>query len=280
MNTLTGLGIWVWNWGACEKGDAGAIAAKAKASGFDWIAVRSGESNADGTVTPARVAALRSAGLRVVGWWYSLPRTELEQLDQARALVGMGIDALIVDAELEWEADKQPDGSWKSRDYRSQAFDFGHKLRAVVGEGTYLADAPWPKPKSHPLWPFAEFGSVMDARHPQAYWGMSGEPFAEYAPEWEAQWAALRSAVPVCPIAQTISADWKHRAPLLELGSFLERYGSRPARSIWAWPSTSAEEWAFLAARASTPIPNPLAGDTEPLVIPGGTDDEPPPEAA
>lgn len=254
MNTLTGLGIWIWELGKCEGGSVAAIVAKAKKAGVSWLAVKCGEESSDGQVTRALVEGLVAGGIRPVVWWYCRPEKFASQIAMLVALKALGVTAFLMDAEAEWDVPDQ----------KAEASTFAKELRAALGDDVFLADAPWARPLSHGgFFPYAEFGAVMNARMPQAYWELAevaGEPFASFMPAVDAQWAKVAPGETICPAFSTLNKDGSKHAPVAELAQALDRYADRAAVSIWSWQHLNAAEWALLDARATTPIADVLAG--------------------
>ncbi|WP_394823724.1 hypothetical protein [Pendulispora albinea] len=252
MNMLSGLGIWIWQLAACERGRIDAIAEKAKRCGVSWVAIKAGESRSNGQVTRERVEVLRAAGIECAAWWYSVPTTVSAQIALARDLVHeQGVRHLICDAEFEWETSHDAHDKLVSHDWRTEARTFAARLRDAVGPDVYLADAPWSIVKAHPIWPWNEFGAVLDARMDQCYWRLARQPFAQFAARADAAWSALAGGPPRCPIGCMVDYHGTDHAPLHELDEFLDHYALAPAHSLWSWQHLSAAEWAVLEQRAA-----------------------------
>lgn len=262
---LAGLGIWIWELAHCEHGDLDAICARAKACGVRWVAIKSGDSRPNGQMTRARVEQLRAGGLQVAAWWYSVPGTTGLQLAQLQELVERcGIEHFIQDAEIEWE---------RGTDHRSEALFLADQIRKAIGDA-YFADAPWPIIRAHPTFPFKEFGSIAQARMPQAYYAVAsldgGRPSAKYLDEGDHAWAAPPfDTAPVCPIVSPVNANGSKHTPLSELAAALDRYAGRQAVSIWSWQHLTAPEWALLEqrAQAANPLDVTDGGDNAPIFV-------------
>jgi hypothetical protein len=275
--------MWIWELGLCERGDLAAITARAKASGVRWIAIKAGEEHANGQVTRARVEAVRAAGIECAAWWYSCPRTTAGELALIADLVkNQGIAHLIQDAEIEWESVPGPDKSRVPHDFRPEAKVFAKQVRDAIGPDVFLADAPWARPRSHGgLFPYAELGSIMNARFPQLYWEVAevdGMRFADFMAAADQQWGDLNVGVPICPAGSTVDAQGVRHCPVDELNAFLDRYATRQAVSLWSWQHMNNAEWALLAKRAQDEPKAPIApGDDQPVYAapPPGSDDPP-----
>jgi hypothetical protein len=263
VTPLTGLGIWIWQLSACEGGDVNAIAAKAVASGVSWVAIKAGDGTANGQVTLARVQALRAAGIECAAWWYSTPSTTATELAMITDLVqNQGLLHLIQDAEIEWETVPGPNNTRVSHDFSAQAAAFATQVRNAVGADTFIADAPWARPKSHGgTFPYTQFGAMVNARFPQFYWEVAevaGLAQAPFLAQCDAQWLALDPNAVVCP-GSTVNQSGAVHCPIAELGVFLDRYAGRQACSLWSWQHLDAAEWALLAQRAATPPSGPVS---------------------
>lgn len=268
MIPLTGLGIWIWELRACERGDAAAIAAKARRAGVSFVVVKAGEETSNGQVTAGLVNDLRVGGLECAIWWYCRPRSFDSQLAMLKGLQDTaGVRHFVMDAEREWD----------SPDQRALAGQFAQRLRTTLGPDAFLADAPWARPLSHGSpFPYAAFGAVMDARMPQFYWELAeaeGEAYPHFIEAADAQWAATAADAVICPTLSTVNKDGTKHAPISELALALDRYAARSGVSLWSWQHLSPAEWALLEERAMRPnaIHDPLAGaPVAGLVIPGG----------
>lgn len=273
MTPLSGLGIWIWEWDACEGGDIDKILACCKAWGVSWLAVKCGEKTANSQVTPARVAELRAGGVECAAWWYSHPSSaDAEVAYLTDVVTRCGVRHLILDAEEPWE--REPDDWTKPRDWRREASVFARSLRAAVGPDVFLADAPWARPKSHGgRFPYAEFGAVMNARMPQFYWELAevgGESIGHFLATADLQWAETAPGSIVCPAGSCVDAQGAKHCDVSELALFLARYSARPAVSIWSWQHLNAQERALLEQRqrarveADAPI---AAADNQPVYV-------------
>jgi hypothetical protein len=268
MASMTGLWVWVWELHACEGGSVPAILAKANRAGVTGIILKCGEDGpTPEQVTPALVAACAAADVGLAVWWYCRPRAFDAQLAMLRVVQAMGMTCFVMDAEVEWDAPDQ----------RAVARGFATRLRAALGPSAFLADAPWARPVKHRApFPYAEFGSVMDARMPQFYWEIAApEPQTTFLADADLEWAQTAPGAVVCPALSPVNYDGTKHAPVAELAAALDRYASRPALSIWSWQHLTPAEWTLLEARAAAQqgIPNPLAGEPVPgLVILGEND--------
>jgi hypothetical protein len=253
---MKGLWIWIWELPKCDGGSARAIAARAKRCGVAGVIVKVGE---DGPVpeqlSSAFVQELAAGGVACAAWWYCRPRALEAQIAMLEVIRDRGITAFVLDAESEWD----------SPDQRPLAKTFATNLRAALGPDVFLADAPWARPIKHRApFPYAEFGSVMDARMPQFYWKLAeegGEPCDRFLADCDLEWAQTAPGALICPTLSTLNRDGTQHAPVSELAWALDRYAARQAVSLWSYQHLSVAEWAFLEERAAAapPLAPPLA---------------------
>lgn len=266
MTPLRGLGVWIWQLPLCSGGNVDKIIAKFQQARIEWGVVkmgssRSGQVTANGQLTADLIHRFADGGITLGGWWYSTPQSSEDELAMVtELLVTTGVRHLVLDAETEWESVKGPAGRIVSHDWRREAAEFARKLRDICSPDIYLADAPWPIRSAHPWFPFEEFGNVMNARMPQAYYAAAeldgagngnGRAFLE---RMDRQWGPENPvSIPVCPVLSPVNGNGTRHAPLGELAEFERRYQARPARSIWDYQHLLPEEWAILMNRSEGP---------------------------
>lgn len=247
----SGLGLWIAFAGALG-GHAKAVA-KAKAYGAAWVAPRAGEGRfRDPHWTPrdarAHVRRYHDAGLRVFPWLFSRPLTWRAELDLFKAFIDEGADGVILDAEAAWDSGQ--------RATAARYMDtFGKELPDV-----FLADAPWAYPNYHPDFPFEEFALRVNARMPQVYWTEFDNRGAAYhLPRVDAAWDARMKkrpdlVRPILPIGVTYGYEHPSRPPgtfrTSDLELFLNRYGDRPAVSLYTLEAARTDARITLLARA------------------------------
>ncbi|MGZ6096095.1 MAG: hypothetical protein ACXWUG_28900, partial [Polyangiales bacterium] len=122
----------------------------------------------------------------------------------------------------------------------------------------FVADAPWAYPHYHPGFPFAEFGTRVNARMPQAYWTEFDNRGARYhLPRIDADWSSLKlaSPKPVCPIGVTYGQGHPSKPPgkltLDDVRFFLDRYPGAPV-SFYSLEAARPEVLQLLRDRAKT----------------------------
>lgn len=272
----SGIGLWIVNVGGRAVSD---VVARAKRAGLGWIAPRVGDTTRNaGWIARGKqlVQACRAEGIGVYPWMYVRPGAavdlELRHLELTWQLEQP--DGLILDAELEWET---------SRGGRADAARLMASLRAALGEDPFIAHAPFAWCKSHPTFPYAEFGARCQAVMPQAYWSYRGAA-AQELPGVDAQWALMRQQVPeavpaLMPIGVTYGSELAgtgepnpptHPLTRADVDLFLQRYGS--GASLYSWDAAKQEVWDLLDSYAAARAVGP--GFAAP-----DDDDNPPPAA-
>jgi len=209
-NAPSGFGVWI-----AFQGMIGSIdesIRRMKAIGATWVAPRAGVgSKRDGNWTPekarAAIAKYHAAGIKVFPWVYSRPDSYLEEIPVFKALMDEGADGVFIDAEIEWEG---PGGV-----HRAAAADFMERLRVELGEGCFIAHAPFPYVLWHQDFPYVEFGSRCDAVCDQLYWTeINGASAASHVENTGKQWAEYLKKNPTAcklrsPIGITYGSELK-----------------------------------------------------------------------
>lgn len=130
--------------------------------GFSWVAIR-----CNGTAEVARlVEPFTKAGLKCLTWHYSYPGKIVDEAKLVTAYSKLpGVVGHLIDAEIEWENTNSLE--WR----RTQATEFGKRIRNAVGDTYHVGHAPlaW-VPYHFPYFPHKEFSLFCDSVHPQAYW--------------------------------------------------------------------------------------------------------------
>lgn len=197
---LEGKGFFTWKIPKCENGDAGQIAAHAKAAGLTHMLLKV----ADGTViyhgtwgdptdyTTPVVNALRSKGIKVWGWHYIYGDYPTSEANVAIARIRQyNLDGYVLDVEKEY----------KDPGKRSAAKQFMATLRAACPDLS-IALSSYRFPSYHPQIPWAEFLERCDINMPQVYWLKSHNP----ADQLERSVSELQAKKPSLPIIPTGAA--------------------------------------------------------------------------
>src|SRR2546423_250550 len=136
---FAGQGMWIWQLPRSEGGSGPAIVARARSANIQTVFVK----GADGTnlwsqFTPALVASLKAAGLRVCAWQYTYGSDPAGEAATAAQAIARGADCFVIDAEAEYEG------------HYAQALQYVRALRARVGGSYPLALSSFPYVDYHP----------------------------------------------------------------------------------------------------------------------------------
>jgi hypothetical protein len=268
MNAPSGLGIFIWQWAACEGGDINAIIAKAKRCGISWLAIHMTKDCLQ------NVEALKVAGFYVAGWSYCVPGVSETATWIANAVACRRpgpdqLDAILPDCEIEWESRKTPDGSVVPSDRRPEAKLFADQLRAALGDDCFIGNCgAWQWPDRHPIYPDHAFGSFWDAGMPERYWTMfsTTEPAKAALDESEKEWADTMNVgayKALIPIGSAFDGSAQGGQPLrpADVTGFLDR---QETCALWSWQHLPTTIWALLEQRAQAADVSPIASTGRP----------------
>ncbi len=231
---LKGKGYFLWQILKSDGGDAGRIAARAKAAGLTHILIKI----ADGATwaynydpvrkidyIPPVAAALRSAGIRVWGWHYV--RGD-DPVGEARLAVqrtkALGLDGYVIDAETEY---KQPGK-------KVAAQRFMQELRAGL-PSLPIGLSSYRYPQLHYQLPYTQFLERCDFAMPQVYFEFAHNP-EDQLERSVAQYQALRPARPIFVTGPTYNHNAWRPSPD-EVTRFLRRAQEMKieAANFWAY---------------------------------------------
>jgi hypothetical protein len=270
------LGVFVWQWAACESclsGDAKtqAIISKCKRCNISWLALHMED------VTTALVKILHDAGLYVACWKYCVPGTNetADFIHHAVLCRESGCDAVLPDCEIEWETLPAPGGGRVPGDRRAEAATFANQLRSGLKSCTN-GDCPigncgaWQWPSRHPGYPDKEFGAVFDFASPERYWTMfsPSEPAASALDESEKEWSSIVGAgvaggyPGLIPIGSAFDGSAQGGQPLrpADITEFLNRVERGQGTSVpgtcalWSFQHIPPAIWALLESRAAARV--------------------------
>lgn len=250
-----GLGVWV----AFEsmlpgKGrDLGATCAELAELGVKWVAPRVGDYGKL-ALSEARIVewveACADTGLALYPWHYSRPQFFEREVVLAAKLLALGVNGVIVDAEIEWA------------NRHLEADRYGRLMRDTVGDA-YIAHAPMPAMHLHRDWPYEQFGQWVDQVHPQTYWTeVANGSYAWTASNCFEPLEALSAAGDLrangyAPIGVTYGrqelAKLGGKCPgdfsVDDLDAFLARYDGAETLSLYSWELAGSDVRDALARR-------------------------------
>jgi hypothetical protein len=255
---FAGQGMWIWQLPRSEGGSVPAIIARARSASVQTVFVK----GADGTnlweqFSPALVASLRNAGLRVCAWQYTYGSNPAGEAATAARAIARGADCFVIDAEAEYEG------------HYAQAQQYVRALRARVGGAYPLALSSFPYVDYHPGFPYSVFlgPGAAQANLPQMYWKAIGTSADQvFAHTWPLN---RPYGAPVFPVGQTYQSP-----SASELTGFRGLAGAYGAGGLswWDWQETDATGWRALAAPLP-PASRPASADAWPALAQGATGD-------
>jgi hypothetical protein len=255
---FAGQGMWIWQLPRSEGGSVPAIIARTRSANVQTVFVK----GADGTnlwsqFTPALVASLKAAGLRVCAWQYTYGSNPAGEAATAAQAIARGADCFVIDAEAEYEG------------HYAQAQQYMRALRGRVG-GTYpVALSSFPYVDYHPGFPYSVFlgPGGAQANLPQIYWKAIGTSVDQaFAHTWPLN---RPYGAPIFPLGQTYQSP--SASDLTRFRALTGAYGAG-GLSWWDWQETGATGWQALAA----PLPaasRPAAADSWPTLAQGASGD-------
>jgi hypothetical protein len=235
--SLIGKGYFIWQVWNCERGDAQAIAARAKQAGLTHLLIKIADGtrsyNVDATrgvdLVPPVLRACKEAGIEVWGWHYVRGDNPIGEaqfaIQRSRQL---GIDGYVIDAEAEYQ----------TLGKTSAATRFMRELRAGLPK-LPIALSSYRFPDRHRQLPWSAFLEACDYSMPQVYYEDAHNPTQQLEMSVN-QYMALRPARPVIPTAPAYGrGSWRPTAQELVLFLAKAKELGLTAANIWSWDIAS-----------------------------------------
>jgi hypothetical protein len=249
----TGTGMWMYQWGETEGGDARRIVSRAKAVGLTHLYVRTGTRKGGFDAAPQLrelLPATKGTGIQVIAWDFpqlANPVADARRLAAAAKFRVPGaprIMAVAPDIETGAEGTKL---SAKNVDV------YMRTLRSLLPKDVSIIGViPWPSEKRAGRYPFGTVAKYSDAVAPMAYW-INRDPATVVTQSMK------RLAVfgkPVLPIGQaydpridvpTLKWGPPSRAQMDAFFKTAQKHGA-PSVSLWVWQFASPDQWKALQA--------------------------------
>jgi hypothetical protein len=255
LTPIVGKGMWIWEFGATDSGNAAAVVAAARAAGLHQLWVRVADSQSGFYGAPVLDQLLPVAhlhGLAVIGWGFP----------HLYDPVG---DARWTEAALAWRspAGDRLDGYSADIETPSEGVDLTARRAALYlalvrrADPTALLVATVfpPTDLKWGSYPYAAMAPYIDAFAPMVYWGCT-EPVLEAE-------QALQRLGPLAPVhligqAYDMAGYGGRVGPPTpaEITAFMQaarRYGALGA-SLWSWQAIDPADWGAMS-RYAWPAP-------------------------
>ena len=257
---LQGNGMWIWEAGRSEGGDAVAIAARARSAGMSTVFIKSsdGGSSRWPQFNPGFVAALKANGLKVCAWQFVYGNDPAGEAAMGADAVADGADCLVIDAETQYE------GKYAA------AQQYMTALRAAVGPSYPIGLTSFPYVDYHPRLPYSVFlgPGGAQANLPQVYWKDIGGTVDAVSARTLA--ANRIYGAPIAPLGQTYGNPAAE--DIARFRSLWAAYGSA-GLSWWSWQATGEAEWGVLGLPLQ-PVPAPPPDPGWPALTKGNKGDQ------
>lgn len=201
---LKGKGFFIWKIPNVESGDAGLIAAQAKASGLTHVLIKIADgtysSNYDNTrrvdLIPPVAQALKAHGIQVWGWHYVYGADPLGEARKAiQRIRDLNLEGYVIDAEAEY----------KKAGRNIAAQKFMSAMRAAF-PSLPMALSSYRFPSYHRELPWHDFLEKCDLNMPQVYWEQAHNPGSQLARSVK-EFQSLSPYRPVIPTGPTYKVN-------------------------------------------------------------------------
>jgi len=249
----TGTGMWTYQWGETENGNARQIVSRAQKVGLTHIYVRTG-TRAGGFDAQKQLRdllpATKGTGIQIIAWDFPIlanPVADARRLADAAKFRVPGAPRIMAVA---------PDIETGAEGTRLSAKNVDLYMRtlrvSLPKDVSIIGVVPWPSEKRTARYPFGTVAKYSDAVAPMAYW-INRDP-ATVVNQSMKRLAVFRK--PVLPIGQAY--DPRIDVPTLKWGppnrgqmdAFFTTAAKNgaPSVSLWVWQFASGEQWKALEA--------------------------------
>jgi hypothetical protein len=233
--------MWIWYVAASNGGSLSSIIATAHQYGVSTLMIKSGDgSGAWSQFSPQLVSSLHAAGLRVCAWQYVYGAHPISEAFVGAAAVNAGADCLLVDAEAEYEVQKN--------NY-VQAQTYITWLRKLIGANFPVGLAGFPYMDFHPAFPYSVFLGPGGAQYnvPQMYWqdiGVNVDTVYAHSYAYNRLYGR-----PISPLGQVYNSPPPHQIVRFRQ---MSRIYSAPGVSWWDWQEAAPQGWGAMSQPAGS----------------------------
>ena len=248
----TGTGMWTYQWGETEGGDAKRIVARARTTGLTHLYVRTGTRKGGfdgGPVLRQLLPATKGTDIKVIAWDFPQLKNPVADAQRLAAAARFRVPGAPRVAAVAPDIETSSEGTILST---ARVQTYMRTLRRLLPADTSIIGVtPWPSEKRLGRYPFGMVAKYSDALAPMAYW-------VNRDPATVARQTMQRlkpTGKPIMPIGQAY--DPRIDVPGLSIGAptrndvqaFLttsSKMGA-PATSLWVWQFASKGQWQALS---------------------------------
>jgi len=261
-NYPTGKGVLIWKLGSCAGGDPVALAEKAVAAGFAWVAIK--VQNWASVYQPSLLAPaireLKARGIKVWGWGYLVGANSAgvsiavaEANTTIRVLKDYLLEGFFIDAE----------GQYKRLGATIWADTYVKAVRKELPI-TPLGLCSYRFPNVHPELPWSQFLAGCDFHAPQVYWEFAHNPCPQLATS--VTQLKARKDLPIIPVGSCYSRGlpsspdyWAVTVDDLNAFDACAKDLHLPGISWWSFQhmESRADWWNAISAHSWAPPPPP-----------------------
>lgn len=246
-----GTGMWTYQWGETEGGNARRIVARAKATGLTHLYVRTGTRKGGfdgGPMLRELLPATQGTGIRVIAWDFPQLKNPVADARRLAAAARFRVPGAPRVAAVAPDIETGSEGTILSN---GRVDTYMKTLRRLLPDDvSIIGVTPWPSEKRLGRYPFGGVAKYSDALAPMAYW-VNRDP-ATVARQTMQRFK--KYGKPIIPIGQAY--DPRIDVPGLKWGppsqaqvtAFLktaDKHGA-PGASLWVWQFASKGQWQAL----------------------------------
>lgn len=258
MSLPVGNGYYIWLMDRCTGGNPGAIAAKAKAAGLGWVALKVANGVAtfgDFNKNKELVQALHEQGIQAWAWHYVYGYNPTKEADIAAQQSNLlGVDGYVINAEVEYKLDGR---AAAARTYMDR---LRNQYKGTIGLTSFRF------PSYHMEFPWKEFLPRIDFNSPQVYW-IGATNAAQQLERSVAEFRKMAPNQPLVPLGAAFSdMGWRPTTDQILEFRYKVKELNLPGYGWWEWYHAETKNPHFWAASVgpldgTTPEPEP---DPEP----------------
>ena len=256
MSIPIGKGCFLWKLNYCAGGDPVALAEKAVAAGFAWVAIKvqGWASVYQPSLLAPAIRELKARNIKVWGWGYlvganlsGVSIAVAEANTTIKVLKDYLLEGFFIDAEAEY---KRPGSTVWANQYINP-------LRSAVPTAP-IGLCSYRFPAQHPELPWSQFLAGCDFHAPQVYWEGAHNPCAQLATS--VTQLKVKKDLPIVPLGSAYAHGiWEPTVSDLNAFDACAKDVKLPGISWWSFQHAEArpEWWNAIGAHSWPPPPPP-----------------------